>query len=320
MGLGAERVRATVVNFPRGRYAQLVNARVRLRGACGSTFTKRRQLTGVILHVQSLNDVVVIGPVGIPTSDLPLRHASSLLQFSLRESVAQRARLQGVVTFQRSRELYLRDGGQGLIVLAQQANVLHPGDQVEVIGFPALGEYNPVLQDATVRQLGRGPAPRPIPVTAVQAADHDGDLVEIEADVVSRTVTPKGQWLGLKSGSHVFSAEIDRSAAAALAPLQEGSRVRASGICLTETGGDFNEPTSFRLLLRSDRDLVVLRRPSWWTLERTLRVMIFLVWESLGRSPGFCCCGGGSPRKPSNCAGTIRSWRVRSGRRMRPPS
>jgi len=276
VGLGADRVRATVVNFPRDGYAQLVNARVRLRGACGATFTKRRQLTGVILHVQSLNDVVVIGPVGIQTSDLPLRHASSLLQFSPRESVAQPARLQGVVTFQRARELYLRDGGQGLIVLAQQANALHPGDRVEVIGFPAPGEYNPVLQDATVRQLGRGPAPHPILVTAGQASEHDGDLVEIEADVVSRTVTPKGQWLGLKSGTNVFRAEIDRSAAAGLPPLQEGSRVRVSGICLIETGGDFNEPVSFRLLVRSQRDLVVLGRPAWWTLERTLRVMIFL--------------------------------------------
>jgi signal transduction histidine kinase/CheY-like chemotaxis protein len=257
---------------------QLVNARVRLRGACGATFTKRRQLTGVIIHVQSLHDVTVSRPAGIQTSDLPLRHASSLLQFSPRESVAQRTRIQGVVTFERSGELYIRDGGQGLMVRTQRTLALKPGDQVEAIGFPALGEYNPVLQDAMLRQMGRGPAPLPVQVTADQAVtgDYDGDLVELEADLVSRTATQKGQWLGMKSGSHVFSAEIEQSAEAGRPRLREGSRLRVRGICLTEVGGDFNEPVSFRLLLRSDQDLTVLWRPSWWTLERTLRLLIFL--------------------------------------------
>ena len=276
VGIEAERVRATVVDFPREQYDRLVNARVRLRGACGATFNKRRQLTGVIIHVQSLDDIIVERPARNQTADLPLRNASSLLQFSPRQSVAQRARLRGVVTFLRARELYIRDSGQGLIVLTQQATGLEPGDQVEVTGFPALGEYNPVVQDATLRRLGHGPAPRPVTVTAEQTGDHDGDLVELEGDVVSRTITPKGQWLGVKSGSHVFSAEIDRSVAARLPPLEEGSHVRVSGICLVETGGDFNEPTSFRLVLRSERDLVMLRRPSWWTLVRTLRLLIFL--------------------------------------------
>jgi hypothetical protein len=52
VGIGAARVRVTMVQFPSFRPGRLVNARVTLRGACGATFTKPGQLTGVSLHVQ----------------------------------------------------------------------------------------------------------------------------------------------------------------------------------------------------------------------------------------------------------------------------
>ncbi len=278
VGVGPERVRATVVDFPREGLERLINARVTLRGACGSTFTRRRQLTGIIVHVQSLNDVVIRQAAPYELWGLPISQPSSLLRFSSKKSVSERARLRGVVTFQRAHDVYIRDGEQGLLVETQQAMALQPGDQVEALGFPALGKYNPVLQDAMLRRLGPGPAPRPVPVTAEQAVggDHDGDLVEIDADLVSRSAKDREQWLGMKSGSHVFDVEIDPAAAADLPALKEGSHVRISGICEVEVSGVLNEPTSFRLLLRSGNDLHVLTRPSWWTLARILRLLVIL--------------------------------------------
>ncbi len=284
VGVGAGRVRATVVDFPRRGLERLINARVTLRGACGSTFTKRRQLTGVIIHVQSLDDVVISEPPRQESRELPLSHASSLLRYSPETPVGERVRVRGAVLYQRAREVYIRDGEQGLLVQTQQAKSLEAGDQVEVIGFPALGEYNPIMQDALLRRMNSGPAPRPVTVTAEQAfgGNHDGDLIEIEADLVSASATEKAQWLGMKSGSHVFSAEIDRTAAHDLPALEEGSRVRVSGICLVSVAGWLNEPESFHLLLRSGKDVRVLRRPSWWTLARTLRLLIFLALAIFG--------------------------------------
>jgi signal transduction histidine kinase/CheY-like chemotaxis protein len=178
----------------------------------------------------------------------------------------------------------MRDGEQGLMVQTYQPFMLAPGDVVEATGFPELGAYNPTLTDATVRRLGSGPEPRPFHVTAQQAVegDHDSDLVEIEADLVSRTTTEKGQQLGMKSGSHIFSVEVDKAAAQDLPLLQEGSRVRVTGICLMETGDWMIEPGSFRLLLRSGSNLKVLWQPSWWTLARTLRLLVFLALAILG--------------------------------------
>jgi len=284
LGVGPARVRATVVDSPGTGFEGLLNAHVTLRGACGSTFTKRRQLTGVFIHVQSLNDVVISKAARQELQDLPVSSASSLLRYSPEKSVSERARLRGVVLYQRSREFYIRDGEQGILVLTQQATALEPGDQVEVAGFPALGEYNPILQDAMLRRLESGPVPQPVTVTVEQAlgGDHDGDLVELEAVLVSGTATKRGQWLAMKSGSHVFSVEIDRTAAADLPVIEDGSRVRVSGICVVEVAGWLNEPASFRLLLRSGNDLHVLRRPSWWTMARTVQLLIILALAIFG--------------------------------------
>jgi len=283
LGVGAARVRATLPDASQAMARGLLNARVTLRGACGSTFTKRRQLTGVLIHVQSLRDVAITKAARQELREPPLNHASSLLRFSPEKSVSERARLRGVVLYQRSREIYIRDGEQGLLVQTQQATAFQPGDRVDVGGFPAPGGYNPILQDAVLQRLGTGPAPQAVPVTAEQAlsGDHDGDLVEIEADVVSGSTTEKAQWLGMKSGSHVFSVEIDRTAADMRVP-EEGSRVRVRGICLVEVGGWLNEPASFRLLLRSGGDFVILRSPSWWTLARTARLLIILALAIFG--------------------------------------
>ena len=291
LGMGPARVRATVIDSPGTPVDWLLNARVTLRGACGSMFTKRRQLTGVMIHVQSLADVVINRAARQEPRELPLSSASSLLRFSPEKSVSERARLRGVVLYQREvksvtrpREFYIRDGEQGLLVQTQQVTVLKPGDRVEVAGFPALGDYNPIVQDATLRRLEPGPAPQPVPVTAEQAllGSHDGDLVEMDADLVSGNSTKSGQWLGMKSGGHVFGVEVDRAAALDLPVLTEGSRLRVSGICVVEVGGWLNEPSSFRLLLRSGKDLRVLGRPSWWTLARTVRLLIILVLATFG--------------------------------------
>ncbi len=53
--------------------------------------------------------------------------------------------------------LYIEDETEGLYVETQQAGPLLPGDRVEVLGFPAQGEYTPMLRDAVFRKTGSGP-------------------------------------------------------------------------------------------------------------------------------------------------------------------
>ena len=274
LGVGAGTIRVVIPEYTGDDIGKLSGARVTVRGVCGSAFTKRRQLTGVRVDVQTIRDVVVTEAAISDTSELPLRHPEELQRFSPEYASDARTRLQGVVTLQRpGRTLFIRDGQQGLMVETQQATVFQPGDQVEAIGTSAPGIYNPILRYGTVRLVKHGAAPQPVALTATQAlaGDHDGDLVAIEGDLLTVRSRRNSAWLGLRSGGQVFDAEVDQvSGQGAVLKLVEGSRVRLTGICVIEVAGEFNEPKSFRILLKSGEDIVVLRKPGWWTPARTL--------------------------------------------------
>ena len=278
VGSGTDRMKVVIPNYDGGSLNRLFGARIVVRGICGSTFTRRSQLTGVVMHAQAVKDLIVSEAPQTETSQLPLHHATDLLRFSPERTTSRQVRLRGVVTFQQpGRSLFIRDREQGLMVQTQQKMLFEPGDHVEAVGYPAPGDYNPILRYGTVERLGHGPAPQPFPITAEQAFEHDGDLVEIEADLLGWKAMRKADWLGLKSNGQIFEAEVDRPTGELPgAMLEEGSHLRLTGIGLVVVGGEFNDPKSFRLLLRSPKDIVVLGKPSWWSLSRSVWFLTFL--------------------------------------------
>ncbi len=69
----------------------------------------------------------------------------------------------GVVGYQqRGNALFLQSGGQGLRVLTQQNTPVEVGDLVDVLGFPAMGDSAPMLEDAIFHRLGHEKAPEPL--------------------------------------------------------------------------------------------------------------------------------------------------------------
>ena len=277
VGSGTDRMKVVIPNYYGGSLNHLFGARIVVRGVCGSTFTRRRQLTGVLIHAQTAKDLI-ISEAAQTEAALPLRHAADLLRFSPEKTSSRQVRLRGVVTFQQpGRSLFIRDHEQGLMVQTQQKMLFEPGDQVEAVGYPAPGDYNPILRYGTVERLGYGPAPQPFPIKAEQAFEHDGDLVEIEADLLGWKAMRKADWLGLKSNGQIFEAEVDRPTDELPgAMLEEGSNLRLTGILLIAVGGEFNDPKSFRLLLRSPKDIMVLRKPRLWTLSRSVWILTLL--------------------------------------------
>ncbi len=272
---GGGQIKLLILNFPGIDLQRLVETRVRFRGAGGATFNNKRQLTGLLVFIQNFDDVSVEDAARSNASQYPLRRAGDLLQFSpAASSESSRVRVRGVVTFQHlGHALFLRDGDQALMVLTHQRVRVDPGDTVEALGFPGLGEFAPVLQDAVFQRIGGGPAPAPVRVTAqavLTEGDPDADLIEIDGQLLSRGSDGRGGSLAMKSGNRIFNARIDQADRRSMASLEDGSDLRLTGICLIEPGGESNAPQSFRLLLRSPADIVVLRRPGWWTLSRSL--------------------------------------------------
>lgn len=259
--------------------AELIGARVRARGVFGSIFNLRRQQTGMMLFVPSLDDLQIDQDALPDAFSLPVRPVHTLLQFRP-EDHGYRARVQGVVTSQQpGAGLYIRDQGEGLWVQTSQKKTVAPGDWVDVVGFPSIVDFNPALQDAIFKPIRQGAPPQPLAVAAEAALEggHHANLIRLEGALLEKQHSPEEQILTIQAGAVIFQARLpDARAPATFAALEEGSLLRLVGICIVKsepTQPDRVGPRSFSLLLRGPADVTVLKRPSWWTPARVRRVL-----------------------------------------------
>ncbi len=132
-----------------------------------------------------------------------------------------------------------------------------------------------VLQDAVFYRVGRQVAVHPVPFDmSVPWERYDGAVIETEAVLLGHDLQPDGLRLLLRQGQTLFDATLPPAQATArLLSIPLESQVRITGICLVQNGGLWSIPQSFRMLLRSPQDLVVLHAPSWWNLRHTLWVL-----------------------------------------------
>lgn len=256
----------------------LVDSTIRVRGVCSTQFNRQRQLFAIRLMVPRPEDMVIEIPAADDPFAVPARAIGSLLQFTPRETYGHRVKVAGTVIYQMpGGMLFLQDGAEGLQAHTQQSDPLQLGDRVEVLGFPAQGEYTPVLQDAVYRRVDAGPPPAPTAISTDEAlkGTYDCQLVRLEAKLLDRAQHSREQFLVLEAEGFIFRAYLQPSGGKdAFAELQNGSRVAVSGVCLIEPGewqaGETWRAKSFRLLLRSSQDVTVLQAPPWWTLQRVL--------------------------------------------------
>jgi len=273
----------------------LVDSKVRIRGTCGTAFNSKNQLEGIVFFLQRLAQVETEEQGPIDPFAMPVRPIDSLMKFSSEGAPGHRVRVEGVVTLQRiGRTLYIRDATDSVYVQTLQRTILRPGDRVTVVGFPSLHELSPVMQDAVFERVGSGPEVTPTKISPEEGlhGDYDSKLVRIEGQLQDQQGTQNEKVLVLISGNLVFEAKIDSDQAVPAWPsLTPGSWLQLTGVCSVQVGED-RQPHSFRILLRSGKDIVVVRRPSWWTAQRTLWILAIvaaialttLVWSVvLGR-------------------------------------
>jgi len=270
-----------------GMTAGLVDSRVRMRGACGAIFNTENQLVGVALFVPSLDEVKVIEPGPPDPFALPVSPIAGVQKFTLKGLRSHRVKIEGVVLAQfGGRDLYVSDGSGRLYVQTSEAASLHPGDRVEAAGFAGYSNYRAAFQDAIFRLKGAGPAPKPIVIQPHQALEgkYDSALVTMEARLTAVSSLPHEKLLILNQGRTVFSAMLEGQGGNF--SFREGSRLRVTGICVVERelvpNSESLADSSFKIRLRSARDVVLLSSPSWWTRERALSVMGFLTLATLG--------------------------------------
>ena len=262
---------------------RLLDTRVSVTGVCASVFNPSNQLVGVWLAVPTSRQISVEElPLADPFS-APVRPIGSLMAFTVRNTSEHRVHVQGTVTLQRPRGVYIQDGRQGLYIPSLPPTPLQPGDRVDVVGFADIGDYTPFLLHALFRRTGSAPLPPPLVVTAqaVRAGAYDDLRLQLDATLREVRHSEAEATLVLEDSDVFFEA---RSAESKVyqdwSRLIPGSRLRLTGVCTVHVNRN-RTPDTFNILPDSPGSVVVLARPAWWTLRNTLVLLASLAGLTL---------------------------------------
>jgi signal transduction histidine kinase len=248
---------------------------VRLRGV----FTANWDATGRVKAGEFFLGKVAITVDEPAPADLftaPQMPATELLRFTSHAHALKRVKIASQALHVSSNQAFLHDGTIGLRVVSSEPLSLQPGDQVEAVGFPRLGEASPVLLEAMVRKTGSAPLPEPQVISANDLPDprRDSMRVKLEARLLSDTVRQEERVLEVQAGEQRFLARLPGGAPHK--PIVRDSLLQFTGVYVSarqDQGG--REP--FELLLDRPADIVLLREGPWWTVRHTVAVIAALV-------------------------------------------
>jgi signal transduction histidine kinase/CheY-like chemotaxis protein len=260
-----------------------INALVRVRGVCGTLFNGKRQLQGIQLFVPSLDQFTIVESPGADVFQLPVAPINTLLRFSPRATIGHSVHIHGTVTASApDGPTWVQDPTGGVLVRHHQEIVLRAGHIVDVVGFASPGATSPEMDDAVIRLVSAGAAPRPAWATSEDAlsGSRDGQLVRIDGRLMDQFSDGRERVLVLQSGRTVFKAR----SVSALPNFDSGAVLRLTGICSAVTSQRLNAilngiglPQQFDLILRSQDDVQVLRPAPFLTPQRTFRAMGFAI-------------------------------------------
>jgi len=284
LDVGGGTLRVILQQFEEKDTTALVDSSVRLRGVCISDFNEKRQYIGAGLIVSRSSDVAVVQPGAADPFSVPTTSIRNVLQFG---RARHRVKISGVVTYQLpGRYVYVQTGGDGIRVKTASPLIVQVGQWVQAVGFPQAGEHSPILSDGFVRALGQTDPVEPVAIQAAKVIIRPGEFTRIDYD--EQLVQLRGEVLEsrVQEGQRIWTMSEDGKTfeASLLSPvgdeggtdnLRAGSVLLLTGVCVVH--GDFDRtPTSFSILLRSPRDILVLKRSSWWTNGHLLMLTVVL--------------------------------------------
>ncbi len=280
LAMGANQLEVITLNRDYAEALKLVDAKVRLRAACGTKFNQRSQIIGVHLYMPGLKYVQVLQAPPADPFKLPLADTAAVM----RVGDGHRVHVRGVVTSTwGKREFSLMGQRHGIFVFTDEPVDVQVGELLNVVGFPSIGDFTSVLEDAVVRSAGRAPVPPPTKLTAAEGllGAYDAERVEVEGTVLYRSRTPTEQALVLNGDGTEFTAALPVRGPGFPAKLAPGSRVRVTGVCHILVTRK-KTPEAMELLLDSPEGVVVLSSPSWWTAQHTLILVAVLLALAIG--------------------------------------
>ena len=280
---------ATMVDYPANWADMLVRSKVRLRGVIAAIFNQHRQAVGVRMFIPG-GQIQVLQPGPANPFALPLSPFSSVGQLHSLQELPKAIRVRATVSaIQPGIGMYISDGS--LSMEAQDANqcAAQPGDLVDFVGFPGLLEGRPALENSICRKAGADASVPPqvvsadqiLPLPRVEDASgygysvdsrYDMQVVRMEGKLLETSNSQDGEIWMLTSGKTSFDALIPPGQFENGQQLQSGTHLRLTGVCIVSFD-QFGRGQSFRLLLRTPADVVVLGRPPWWSLKHAAWIL-----------------------------------------------
>ena len=209
--------------------------------------------------------------------------AATAIQATERSRVNERVHVVGTVTAAKEHAwICLRTEDGSIEVSTRQRDAFKPGQRLSIACWPQSETGRLMLQDGVCRVLAEGSPP--VAVKLEQGffnAAMQRELVEVRG-VLHRHSLPGGSprfTLALPSGVHCMMVWESFLQADELHALEAGSTVSLTGIGHIDHDGSADpERPVLSILPRSLADVRVLQGPSWWTTDR----LMLAVWWLLG--------------------------------------
>jgi signal transduction histidine kinase/CheY-like chemotaxis protein len=265
--------RVMLMNYGNIHPAELVDSSILVTGNCAPFFNPHRQIVGARLFVPDISFLHVLS-AATSAYDLQPQAIASIMRYTPKIGDVNRVRVRGTVTLSLADRFVIQEGEDGTMVEPVTPARMHLGDEVDTVGFAVPGEYASVLRRSLFRPTGRHIDIAPVNVDPEQVltGSYDMRLVSIEGRLMEQRAGPLEQTLLISSKGTLVEAALSADETAHLGDLEPGSDVQLTGVCAVQV--DQNRvPKTFRILLRSPQDALVLRAASWWSAGHTLYLL-----------------------------------------------
>ncbi len=275
-------IEAVVDNDDAGALRSLLDAEVEVTAVASGRFDGKMQQTGVVLHVSSMADILVLHQAATSPWALPVLPMDEVLTAYHSMDFSKRVHVRGTITYyQPGSAVVLQDGHKSLWINTRTIAPLVVGDEADATGFPSAQDGFLTVTAGEIADTHRS-APvmaEPLQWQQLATSKHIFDLVSTEGTVVTAVRGSSQDEYALDAGGYAFSAIYRHPEVAGVVPLSPmkqiavGSRVRVTGICVLDSANPFDRNVPFNLLLRSSDDLAVLARPSWFNIPNLTRIV-----------------------------------------------
>jgi diguanylate cyclase (GGDEF)-like protein len=254
----------------------LLDAEVEITGVQSGTFDNKMQQTGILIHVQSWDQVKILKRAKVDPWSIAITPMDRILTGYHIHDNSERQRVHGTITYdQPGVALVLQDGARSVWVATNSREPLHLGRVADAIGFPDVVNGFLTLTQGEVHETATWAPVTPSLFTFLQLAQgsNDGhgrvfDLVSVEGRVVTEVRQATQDEYVLDSDGRLLSAILHHRAssnAAPLDPMREipvSARIRVTGICMLTDADHLNHEVPFNILMRTVDDIEVVGRPS----------------------------------------------------------